>query len=458
MAVPYSASEWKSLVDLMAEGVMIIDETGKIAWLNKSLLHLTGYDREELIGMPCSILTYEMCQIELCEQACQGWCSLFRDGYMERKRGLLTRKDGTQAPILKNAAILRDGAGNVTAAVETITDISQLVRKEHEISQLHCQTNPENGFQKIIGVSECMKMVFDMIRSAAQSDAPVIIVGESGTGKELIANAVHESGPRKDKPFIKVNCSALTESLLETELFGHVKGAFTGAYRNREGRFEAVRGGDIFLDEIGDLPLNFQVKLLRTLEQKVIQRVGSNTDIDVDFRLITATNRNLRELVNTGMFREDLFFRLNVIPIEVEPLRRRKEDVMLLVGQFLQHGRSKTGKMIQSISEEVKKIFLDYKWPGNVRELKSVFEYIFVVCNDMSVKPLHLPHYMLSESKVKLKEVNTNYTKENQKIRLLETLRDVKGNRSEAARRLGVSRISVWKWINKYGIEPEDFS
>lgn len=456
MVIPNKASEWKSLVDLMAEGVMLIDASGNIVWLNRSLQRLTGYQHEELIGMPCSILTFEMCQIELCEKSTGGWCSLFRDGYLERKRGVLARKDGTQVPILKNASILRDSEGKITGAVETITDISLLVSREHEIQQLHRQAGSETGLNGIIGASACMTKVFDMIQKAAVSDAPVIILGDSGTGKELVADAIHELGSRRDKPFIKVNCSALTESLLETELFGHVKGAYTGAYRSREGRFEAARGGDIFLDEIGDLPLNFQVKLLRTLEQKVIQRVGSNADISVNFRLITATNRNLRDLINTGTFREDLFFRLNVIPIELAPLRERASDLRLLIEHFMSLGRVKTNKKIESVSEEALEAMSNYEWPGNVRELKSAFEYIFVVCNDTSVKPWHLPHAIFSGYTTTGRVANPYRSEEIQKTRLIETLKITHGNRTEAARKLGVSRVTVWKWINKFGIQDFD--
>jgi PAS domain S-box-containing protein len=456
MVIPDKATEWKSVVDLMAEGVMLIDQTGKIVWLNRSLLRLTGYPYEELIGMPCSILTYEMCQIELCEKAEHGWCSLFRDGCLDGKRGVLARKDGVQVPILKNASILRDAEGKITGAVETITDISQLVSKEHEIQQLHRQTKGENSFRGIVGASACINAVFDMIRKAAVSDAPVIILGDSGTGKELVADAIHDLGPRKDKPFIKVNCSALTESLLETELFGHVKGAYTGAYRSREGRFEAAKGGDIFLDEIGDLPLNFQVKLLRTLEQKIIQRVGSNADISVDFRLITATNRNLRELVSAGRFREDLFFRLNVIPIELAPLRRRNDDLILLMDYFMNQGRVKTGKKIMSMTQEARDAMLHYHWPGNVRELRSALEYIFVVCNDQSVKPWHLPHAIVSAPDGDRKIPSKPSSGENKKNELIKALKKFGGNRSQAARQLGVSRITIWKWINKFGITTED--
>lgn len=219
----------------------------------------------------------------------------------------------------------------------------------------------------------------------------MIIFGESGTGKELAAEAIHKSGPRKGKPFVKVNCAALSESLLESELFGHVKGAYTGAYRNREGRFEAAHGGDIFLDEIGDLPLSTQVKLLRVLEEQVIERVGDHRPIPIDVRIISATNKDLMALVDKGLFREDLFFRINVIPIHLPALRERKEDIPLLAEAFFRRTKLKSGKPIRGMSKETMEALMGYGWPGNVRELRSALEYAFVTCQEELIQPGHLP-------------------------------------------------------------------
>jgi transcriptional regulator with GAF, ATPase, and Fis domain len=212
-----------------------------------------------------------------------------------------------------------------------------------------------------------------------------IIFGESGTGKELIAKAIHDSGPRKQNPYVKVNCAALTESLLASELFGHVKGACTGAYRSREGRFEAAQGGNIFLDEIGDLPLSTQVKMLRVLEEKVVERVGDNRPIHIDARIISATNRNLKLLVDQGRFREDLFYRINVIPIMVPPLRKRVGDIPMLADSFFRRIQLKNDKKIMGISNEAMELLMSHAWPGNVRELKSAFEYAFVTCRELVI-------------------------------------------------------------------------
>jgi transcriptional regulator with GAF, ATPase, and Fis domain len=285
------------------------------------------------------------------------------------------------------------------------------------------------------------------------SAAPAIIYGESGTGKELVAKAIHEGGVRKGKPFIKVNCAALNESLLESELFGHVKGAFTGAHKTREGRFEAASGGDIFLDEIGDLPLSTQVKLLRVLEEKVVERVGDNRPIHTDVRIITATNRDLKQLVRAGSFREDFYYRINVIPIHVPPLRERIGDIPLLAEAFFRHLQVKSGKRIREISTEALDCLIRYSWPGNVRELKSAFEYAFVSCNGAAILPQHLPveifkvraiaesHAISAESLEKIK-----------KQRLIDALRQSNGNQSEAARILGISRTSVWNQIKRFNV------
>jgi len=275
----------------------------------------------------------------------------------------------------------------------------------------------------------------------------------SGTGKELVAEAIHKTGARRRKPFVKVNCAALNEYLLESELFGHVKGAFTGAYRTREGRFEAAQGGDIFLDEIGDLPLSTQVKLLRVLEENVIERVGENKPIQVDVRIVSATNKDLERLVEKALFREDLFYRINVIPIAIPPLRERVEDIPLLAQTFFRRVRMKSGKDIQGISEEAMEKLVDYHWPGNVRELKSAFEYAFVSCQDSIIQPHHLPPNILWGQKGQGSPISVLATRDEIKKRqLLDALEKAGGNQSKAAQILGVSRVTVWNRMKKFNI------
>ncbi|MFW5854514.1 MAG: sigma-54 interaction domain-containing protein, partial [Thermodesulfobacteriota bacterium] len=326
---------WKTVVDTIQDGIMIVDQGGTIVSVNRALTEMTGYEQEEMIGKPCTVLNCDTCEIAR-ERKGVHWCVLFKTGSMKMRRCTFVRKDGRPVHVLKNASLLRDRNGKVMGAVETMADISELVEKDTQLEAFRRQLNAEDAFHGIRGASPAMNRVFDLIANAAVSDAPVIILGESGVGKELAARALHEIAGETDperlstRPFIKVNCAALNESLLESELFGHVRGAFTGAVKSREGRFEAAQGGDIFLDEIGDLPLSTQVKLLRVLEEKVIERVGDNRPVPIDVRVISATNQDLKARVREGAFREDLYYRINVIPIRIPPLRERVEDIPLL--------------------------------------------------------------------------------------------------------------------------------
>jgi two-component system response regulator HydG len=443
---------WETVVNTIQDGLMVVDRAGTILSVNRALEAITGYSKEDLIGSPCSALHCDICEIARDENG-DHWCVLFRTGSLKMRRCTLARKDGRYVHVLKNASLLHDSNGNTIGAVETLTDLTEIIQKDHQIEAFQREIRSQDRFHGILGTSASMQKVFSLIDSATQSDAPVIIFGESGTGKELVAEAIHETGARRGKPFVKVNCAALNESLLESELFGHVKGAFTGAYRTRKGRFEAARGGDIFLDEIGDLPLSTQVKLLRVLEEMVIERVGENTPIQVDVRIVSATNKDLEGLVEKGLFREDLFYRINVIPISVPPLRARVEDIPLLAQTFFRRVRMKTGKDIQGISEEAMKKLVDYHWPGNVRELKSAFEYAFVSCQDSIIQPHHLPPNILWGQKGQGSPTSVPVNRDEIKKRqLLDALEKAGGNQSKAAQILGVSRVTIWNRMKKFNI------
>jgi PAS domain S-box-containing protein len=453
---PHNLNEyWKTVVDSIQDGVMIVDPDGTIVSVNRAFEEITGYSRLEILGQSCTTLNCSSCQIAREEPGCH-WCVMFRRGNLSRQRCTLIRRDGRTVTILKNASVIRDSEGNVTGAVETMTDITDLVSKETQIESFRRELRAEDRFHGMIGVSAAMRRVFDLIANAAQSEAPVIIYGESGTGKELVARAVHEAGSRSKKPFVKVNCAALNESLLESELFGHVKGAFTGAIREREGRFEAAHGGNIFLDEIGDLPLATQVKLLRVLEEKVVERVGDNRSIRVDVRIISATNRDLSRLIQAGSFREDFFYRINVIPIWMPALRERREDIPLLAESFFRRVQMKSAKPIQAIGRAALDALMNYHWPGNVRELRSCFEYAVVACPGPSIEPEHLPAQLQKArptpdappaSLASLDQVK--------KERLVRALQEAGGNQSKAARRLGISRTSVWNQMKRFHLDPE---
>jgi len=449
---------WKKVVDTIKDGVMIVDKGGTIVSVNKALEMITGYTRDELLGNSCSILNCSIFEYARQNKG-EHWCVLFRTGAMNMRKCTFIRKGGGFIHVLKNASLLHDSEGRVMGAVETITDITEVIEKDHQIEAFRRELQSEHGFHGIIGASAPMQKVFDLISNAAQSDAPVIILGESGTGKELVAKAIHEIGLRKSNAYVKVNCVSLNESLLESELFGHVKGAFTGAYRNRIGRFEAARDGDIFLDEIGDLPLSTQVKLLRVLEEKVIERVGDNRPIPIDVRILSASNRNLQALVEEGLLRHDLFYRINVIPIVVPPVRDRIEDIPLLAEAFFRRIRLRTDKKITGISNEAMRLLMAYCWPGNVREIRSTFEYAFVACHGSMIEPHHLPP-MIFENDLTSKRGymdsagwTSGSRKASKKQRLIEALEKSNGNQTRAAAFLGISRVTVWNQIKRYGIQ-----
>jgi len=352
--------------------------------------------------------------------------------------------------VIKNASVLRDAAGRILGAVETLTDLSEIVRQQQEILELRKSLHLEEGYHGIFGESTAMQSVYELVDNVGKTDAPVMIYGESGTGKELVARALHDVSPRSHRPFIKVNCAALNENLLESELFGHIRGAYTGADRNRIGRFEAAHEGTIFLDEVGDIPLSIQVKLLRVLEEKEIERVGDHRPIRVDVRIVSATNRNLERLIENGRFREDLFFRINVFPIRLPPLRDRPGDIPVIVEHFIRQNNERTGKRILRISPEAMERLLAYSWPGNVRELRNAMEYAFVLCPNGSIEMRHLPHKIVSRPAI----VSVNSSEgSGKKERLIKALEKTAWNRAEAARQLGVSRVTLWKWIKKHGLE-----
>ncbi len=446
---------WEIVVETMEEGLMIVNPRGIIVSVNRAFEEMVKYSREELIGRNCNVLNCDICMGVL-TNIDGHWCELFRSKKVKRKNCILTRKDGSRLHVLKNASLLYDEDGQVLGAVETLTDLSEVLKKERQIEEFRKQLRGENGFCGIVGTSPLMQRLFHLIENAAKSDAPVIIYGESGTGKELVAHAIHKLGTRSKGPFVRVNCAALSESLFESELFGHVKGAFTGAHQNRKGRFEMAHGGDIFLDEIGDLPELMQVKLLRVLEEKEIERVGDSHPIKVDVRIISATNRDLQKMVEEGRVRRDFFYRINVIPIFVPPLRERKEDLPLLVEHFINRNRLKTSREIKGVSREVMELFYDYPWPGNVRELRSIIEYAFVVCDGPVIQREHLipsmDFYPLPMKSI-VSSKNFFETKEREeKEKLIRALTRVGGNRTQAAKLLGISRVTLWKKMKKHGL------
>ncbi|MDY7032251.1 MAG: sigma 54-interacting transcriptional regulator [Thermodesulfobacteriota bacterium] len=446
------------LLDSLADGVFALDEVGKIISWNKSMERITGYTAEEALGKKCSILNFSRCFQNDCPGNTEE-CEIYRVGSAEAKECLLIHKDGYTVPVLKNAGGVTNENGSVIGVVETITDFTELKNVQLKVEEVTQRLGEMYKFDNIIGRSRPMQQVFSSIRAAAASDASVLIQGESGTGKELVSGAIHYNGERSVRPLVTVNCSALSESLLESELFGHVKGAFTGALRDRIGRFEEADGGTVFLDEISEISPMIQMKLLRVLQEREVERVGESRKRKIDIRIISATQHDLFGLVRQRRFREDLYYRLKVFPIQIPPLRQRKEDIPLLVDQFIEYQNEKTQKRIKRISEMALRILMDYPWPGNVRELENAIEHAFVLCTTDEIDLFDLP------VEIRQIEYGTQPTTSQEfsgcspplkdqltREKLIQLLHECLWNKAEAARRIGVSRTAVWKYMNKWEI------
>ena len=435
-----------NVFETMRDGLMIVDKEGNILFFNRAAEEITGYGKAEVIGKQCTVLDSDTCVV-LTDEGKRKSCSIFKMGTIENKKCRIRSSDGRAVYLLKNATVLRDEKGEMIGAVESMTDITSLYMKEMELEELKQELRQEYWFMGLLGKSGPMQKLFEQIRNAAASEAPVLICGESGTGKNLVAQAIHALSRRKDGPFVAMNCGSLNDYLLESELFGHKKGSFTGAVNDRMGRFEAAHDGNIFLDEIGDMPKIMQVKLLRVIEEKVVERVGDHRPVPVNIRLISATNRDLNALVNSDLFREDLLYRINSILIKVPPLRDRVEDVPVITFHYLKKISHINSKNIRRISPEAMDIITNYPWPGNVRQLINALEHSAITCKGDTVEVTDLPDYVFHEHKAAGNEQNIDRQK------LLSALALNNGNRTLTAKHLRISRVTLWKRLKDFGIE-----
>ncbi|MGA1824478.1 MAG: sigma-54 dependent transcriptional regulator [bacterium] len=333
-----------------------------------------------------------------------------------------------------------------TGAVIVVRDITRLTDLEQEL-------NERNRYDCIIGKSEKMQEIYQLINHLTEMEATVLITGENGTGKELVARALHNKGPRSSKPMVSLNCSALAENLLESELFGHVKGAFTGAVKNKIGRFQLADGGTLFLDEIGDISPIIQLKLLRVLQEKKFEQVGDSAPISVDIRIIAATNQDLKEKIRLGKFRQDLYYRLKVVEINLPPLRERREDIPLLTNHFIDIFNKKFKKNIAGISDSVLSLFMHYSWPGNIRELEHTIEHAFVLCHDRTITIDKIPAEIKKGARAKTYGSEKDFIDEPQKV--LWALNNTDWNKAKAARLLGISRPSIYHKIKEFKLIRE---
>ncbi len=448
------------LLESMAEGVFTLNGNGSIVSWNPSMERISGYSAEDALGKSCMLLGFSRCFGKKCPGGFQE-CGIYKHGAVDGKECFLRHKEGHDVPVVKSARLIKDEKGKDIGVVETVTDLTELYKARREAEAANRRLGEIHRFENIIGKSRVMQQVYSAIQAAAASEATVLIQGESGTGKELVAGAIHYNSVRSQMPLVTVNCSALSESLLESELFGHVKGAYTGAVRDRIGRFEEASGGSIFLDEISEISPLIQVKLLRVIQEREIERVGDSRKRKTDIRIITATNRDLYSFVREGNFREDLYYRLKVFPIQVPPLRKRKEDIPLLVSHFISVQNRKTGKNIRGISQSALRILMDYSWPGNVRELENAVEHAFVLCSgEQSGEQIDIFDLPVEVRQTEFNAVSESFPdapprRQKQKLgreSLIRLLDECGWNKAEAARRIGISRTAVWKYMKKWDI------
>ncbi|MFO7964008.1 MAG: sigma 54-interacting transcriptional regulator [Desulfobacterales bacterium] len=447
------------IIDSMTEGVFTMDPDGRISHWNRSMERISGFTADEALGRTCQLLQCSNCFGRDCPDGIKN-CKIFEHGSSEAKECLLRHKDGYDIPVIKNVSAVRDDANTIIGVVETVTDLTELKRALQRAEDIALRLGEVYRMDNIIGKSDAMQHVFESIRVAAASDATILILGESGTGKELIASAIHYNSLRKGGPLVTVNCSALPETLLESELFGHVKGAYTGAVRDRIGRFEQARGGTLFLDEIGELSPFIQVKLLRVLQERQIERVGDSKGRKIDIRIITATNKDITALLRSGQFREDLYYRLKVFPIHLPSLRERKEDIPLLAEHFIEVNNRKTGNRIKGLSEIAMRKLMDYAWPGNVRELENAIEHAFVLCTKDHIEHEDLPieirqidgPFNTGRTSTYPGKLHRRIGKNLSREMLTNLLTECDWNKAEVGRRVGLSRTAIWKYMKKWEI------
>ena len=440
--ITLTSEETAVILDSINDGVFTVDEDFTITSFNSSAERITGVPTEEALGRRC----WEVFKADICE----GDCALkhtTRTGEPVVDRSItILNAEGEQIPISVSTALLKNRKGKIIGGVETFRDLSLVEALRREVQS-------KFRFADMVSGNPRMKDIFSILPDVAQSGSTVLIEGESGTGKELMARAIHDLSSRCDGPLVTVNCGAIPDTLLESELFGHKAGAFTDAKRDKPGKFELARGGTIFLDEVGDITPAHQVKLLRVLQERVYEPLGSTSPVNADVRIVTATNRDLTAEVKAGRFRSDLFYRINVIQIVLPALRERKEDIPLLTDHIIQKMNLLKNKEIVGLSPAVLEAFLHHDWPGNVRELENIIERAFILCPGGMIQCRHLPDTFAcgDESPGTRQDGDTLADMEKKAIR--DALVRNNWNRSAAARELGVDRGTIWRKCKQFRIE-----
>jgi len=440
-------NQTKIILDSIADGVFTVDSDWKITSFNRAAEKITGIKNEEAVGRYC----WEVFKASICEKG----CSLRRT--METGRPIINQhifivdSKGDRIPISISTAILKDKNDNVIGGAETFRDLSVVEQLRKELAKQHT-------FYDIISKNREMQRLFEMLELVSKNDTTVLLEGESGTGKELFARAIHSLSQRKKGPIITVNCGALPDTLLESELFGYKAGAFTDAKRDKPGRFAQAKNGTLFLDEIGDISPMLQMRLLRVLQEKVYEPLGSTKSEKADVRIVAATNKNLEVLVQQGLFRDDLYYRINIVTLFLPPLRARKDDIPLLVEHFLRRFNSLRGKEIQGLSPKAMNILMSYDFPGNIRELENIVEYATVVCKNHWVGKEHLPETLYQ--KIDLRKIATpEATPESdpslkavEKDMIYKMLKKNNWNRKLTAAQMGIHPSTLWRKMKRLNI------
>jgi PAS domain S-box-containing protein len=436
----------QTILDSITDGVFTVDAEWRITFFNRAAQRITGVPRASALGRRCS----EVFRASICESACALGQTISSGRPIVNKLVYIVDAEGSRIPISVSTAVLRDETGAMVGGVETFRDLRQ-------VQELRKALDSRYSFQDIVGRSAAMRDLFELLPVLAPHDTTVLIEGESGTGKELVARAIHDLSSRRRRRFVAVNCGALPETLLESELFGYKAGAFTDARRDKPGRFAGAEGGTLFLDEIGDVPLAMQAKLLRVLQEREFEPLGATSPVKADVRIVTATHRDLAAMVKQGTFREDLYFRINVFRIVIPPLRDRREDIPLLADHLLTKVARLRDKDIVGFSDEALRLLLEYDYPGNVRELENAIEHGAVLCRDALIQARDLPPQIHAVAPGgagggRPGPERSSGLKDLELIAMIDSLRRHHGNRTAAARSLGIDPSTLYRRLKAAGV------
>ena len=447
-AIYMENDEQNVILDSISEGVFTVDLDWRITSFNRAAEEISGIKRQDAIGRHCR----DVLRAEVCETHCTLRQTIGTGEPITNRAVHIIDAQGKKRAIAISTALLKNAGGKVIGGVEMFRDMSTVEQLRKEIAGRY-------SCEDIISQSHKMQNLFAIMPNIAESNATVLIEGESGTGKELFARAIHDLSFRKDKPFVAVNCGALPDSLLESELFGYKAGAFTDAKKDKLGRFALAQGGTIFLDEIGDISASVQVKLLRVLQEKTYEPVGAVSTVKADVRIITATNKKLDQLVKQGKFRVDLYYRINVMKLELPPLRDKKEDIPLLVEHFISRFNRLQNKNVCCVTNEVTTALLAYDYPGNVRELENIIEHCFVLCDGEIIEARHLPVSIRPAFETgRIESSQAATIKQMEIVLITQALRRNKGNKTAAAKKLGIDKSTLFRKIKAFDIESSSYT